>query len=210
VTGTIAADFVSASSPPFTEGSYPGPTNTSTPTATVHPSVHGGSYAALAYTGTGANAVIFAPNTAAVKSTAGENGICQTFTVPAAASLTLYVDEGGYESNSATTIYGDQEATLFAGPMSAMASASPIPLFSELNTYEQNMSAETGYTEKGPYALTGAPYNLAAGSTATLYIGTFDSDPSTKYGEWIEADDVSITGTTVSANARGPASLRKR
>ncbi len=201
VTGTITADFISPSSPPFTEGAYPGPSNTSTPTATVQPSVHGGTYAALAYAGTGANAVIFGPNTAAVKSTGGENGICQTFTVPTSASLTFYVDEGGYDSNSSTTIYADQEATLFAGPTSALASASPIPLFSELNTYEQTSSAETGYVEKGPYALTGAPYNLSPGSTATLYIGAYDSSPNTKYGTWIEADDVSITGITVGASS---------
>ncbi len=209
VTGTITADYVSASSPTFTEGSYPGPGGSPTPTATVQPSVHGGTYAALAYTGTGAAATIFPPNTAAQKSTAGENGICQTFTVPVAASLTMYINEGGYDSNSPTTVYADQEATLFAGPMSGIASASPIPLFSELNTYEQTNTAQTGYVAKGPYALTGAPYNLAAGSTATLYIGAYESSPSTKYGAWIEADDVSVIGTTKSTSSHAVRDFRR-
>ena len=168
LTSGITADVVSATDPSFTVDSSPVTTIATTPDT--------GTYAALTYTGTGANDVIFPPNTAAVASNGkgGANGICQTFVVPQNAMLTMNVNEGGYESKPS---YGDQEADLFVG------------------------SNTDTYTAKGPYALTGAPYSLSAGQTVTLFIGTYDSEPDAKYGEYMLVDNVAVVGTPVTASA---------
>jgi hypothetical protein len=189
LTSGITSYIVSASDPSFTV-----PT---TPVTTVAPSVHGGTYGVLTYTGDAADTVTFPPSTAPVASQAGENGICQTFVVPANASLNLYVNEGGNESGIS---YGDQEATLFAG---SNTSGTPISVFKELNTQvgQSSNSATNGYVLRGPYALTTPAFGLSAGQTVTLYIGTYDNGPSTKYGPYMFVDDVSVVGTPVSASA---------
>jgi hypothetical protein len=168
-------------------------TTAPTPIATVQPSAHGGTYAALTYSGTGADSAIFPPATTAVASNTngGANGICQSFTVPQNAVLNVYVNEGGYESGVPGK-YGDQEATLFAG--TNLGTATPITVFQDLNTSYPPSTATNGYVLRGPYALTGAPYNLVPGTTATLFLGTYDSEPSNKYGEFMEVDDASVVG----------------
>lgn len=191
LTSGITADVVSATDPSFTVDSSPVTTIATTPDT--------GTYAALTYTGTGANDVIFPPNTAAVASNGkgGANGICQTFVVPQNAMLTMNVNEGGYESKPS---YGDQEADLFVG---SNTSGTPIPLFDELVTQagQASNTATDTYTAKGPYALTGAPYSLSAGQTVTLFIGTYDSEPDAKYGEYMLVDNVAVVGTPVTASA---------
>lgn len=58
-----------------------------------------------------------AADTSWAASTVGANGMCQTFVVPVAGVLTMFVNEGGDESGN----FGDQEATLFSGGLSALA-----------------------------------------------------------------------------------------
>jgi hypothetical protein len=211
ITSGITSVLVSASSPTFTVGSTPVPMTTApTPIATVQPSAHSGTYAALTYSGTGADSAIFPPATSAVASNTngGANGICQSFTVPENAVLNVYVDEGGYESGVAGK-YGDQEATLFAG--TNLATATPISVFEELNT-QYGGTATNGYVLRGPYALTAAPYNLVPGTIATLFLGTYDSEPGNKYGEYMFVDDASVVGIPVIAASvrRGPAAFGTR
>jgi hypothetical protein len=205
LTTGITGALVSASSPTFTIGATPAPP--ATPLAVVQPSAHGGTYAALTYTGTGADSTVFPPATVAVKSNTagGANGICQTFVVPENAELSVYVNEGGDES----TPYGDQEATLFAG--SNLTTATPITVFQELNT-QNSMTETNGYVLRGPYAITAAPYGLAPGTVATLFLGTFDTEPSNKYGEYMMVDDASVVGIPEGAASvrRGPASFGRR
>jgi len=194
--------LISASSAGFTVG-YASPS----PYPTVSPRPNtGDTYAALAYTGTGAD------TTFSGTSGKGANGICQTFTVPQNAVLTMNVNEGGYESSIA---YGDQEAYLFMGGASALtAESSPIQLFSELNTqsYSQTPADVGNWTERGPYTLTGTNgLGLTAGQTVTLFIGTYDNGPSTHYGEYILIDDVSVLGIPLpagTAKARPPMKVR--
>jgi hypothetical protein len=193
VTGTpITSDLVSSSSANFTVGATPKPTATPpvpTPAPTITPAIHGGSFAALTYTGTGAN-------TSYGKSkTAGANGICQTFVVPVSGVLTLFANEGGDEE--ATD--GDQEGTLFVGGLSALAAASPSPIsvFSDLNATVPVVTPTATYVQKGPFALTLAPpmgLGIAAGTTVTLFLGTFDNDSSNTFGEYMFVDDVSLMG----------------
>jgi hypothetical protein len=192
----ITDAVISASDPSFTVG------KASAPTATVTPAPYTGTYAALTYTGTGAISVTFPPASApAVAPSAypnsGANGICQTFVVPSAATLTLEVNEGGYESKVA---YGDQEATLFAGTIADLNTATPIPVFDELNT-QYSTGYVASWVARGPYALNGAPYNLAAGTTATLFLGTFDTEPDSEYGEYMFVDNVSVFGTPVTTSS---------
>jgi hypothetical protein len=193
----ITAAVISASDPSFTVG------KASAPTATITPAPDTGTYAALTYTGTGAVSVVFPPATAPALApgpgypNTGADGICQTFVVPQNAMLTLDVNEGGYESKVA---YGDQEATLFAGTIADLNTATPIPVFDELNT-QYTSGYVASYVSRGPYALNMAPYSLAPGSTATLFLGTFDTEPSTEYGEYMFVDNVSVFGTPVTASS---------
>jgi hypothetical protein len=204
----VTADLVSSSSPSFTVGATPKPGSTATPAPVIAPAVHSGSFAALTYTGTGAE-------TSIAKSSTGANGICQTFVVPVAGVLSMFVNEGGDES----TGFGDQEATLFVGGISALASAAPSPIsvFNELNANVPAAgAASAAYVERGPYALTEAPpmgLGIAPNTTVTLYVGTFDDGPSNKFGEYMFVDDVSlmgfvpqgqISGTPVLTHARLP------
>jgi hypothetical protein len=200
----VTADIVSAGSPSFTVGNYPGPTSTSTPFATVTPAPHSGSYAALVYTGTGAVADTFAPNTAAQYSDAGVNGICQSFIVPMSGSLTAYVNEGGYEtSTTSTETYGDQEGDIFMGDVSSVASEQPtVSLFNELNDQKTSGYAPS-YVQKGPYDLTSM--GLVPGMTVTLMFATYDFSPSEKYGEYMFVDDVSVSGIAQAAVRRASA-----
>jgi hypothetical protein len=194
LTSNITDAVISASDPSFTVG------KASAPIATVTPSANSGTYAALTYTGTGAVYAVFPPATSAAFPSPnypndGANGICQTFVVPLNAALSLYVNEGGNES----TGYGDQEAMLFAGTIADLATASPIEVFSELNVQTAASPAGTGWVSRGPYNITQAPYGLTPGSTATLFLGTFDGYPSSTYGEYMFVDDVSVFGTPVTA-----------
>jgi hypothetical protein len=187
----ITAQLVSANSPAFTVGATPKPTATPvvTPAPTVTPAIDAGSFAALTYTGTGAD-------TSYGKSVAGANGICQTFVVPASGVLSLAVQEGGDESSG----FGDQEAVLFNGGLSALAVAapSPIPVFSELNaTVPAPTTSPGAYVNKGPYALTLAPpmgLGIPIGTTVTLYVGTYDDGPSNTFGEYMFVDNVAVMG----------------
>jgi hypothetical protein len=193
ITGKITAVLVSANSPAFTVGATPKPTATPvvTPAPTVTPAVNTGSFAALTYTGTGAD-------TTYGKSTNGANGVCQTFVVPASGVLSLAVKEGGDESG---ITFGDQEATLFKGGLTALAGAappSPIPVFAELNaTVPTSTSSPAAYVKKGPFALTLAPpmgLGLSVGTTVTLFVGTYDNGSSNTFGEYMLVDDVSVLG----------------
>jgi hypothetical protein len=192
ITGKITAVLVSAISPAFTVGATPKPTATPvvTPAPTVTPAVNTGSYAALTYTGTGAD-------TTYGRSTNGANGVCQTFVVPASGVLSLAVKEGGDESG---ITFGDQEATLFRGGLTALAGAapSPIPVFAELNaTVPTPTTSPAAYVKKGPFALTLAPpmgLGLPIGTTVTLFVGTYDNGSSNTFGEYMLVDDVSVLG----------------
>jgi hypothetical protein len=188
--GKVTAVLISANSPAFTVGATPKPTATPvvTPAPTVTPAVNSGSFAALTYTGTGAD-------TTYGKSATGANGICQTFVVPVAGVLAMSVKEGGDESAG----FGDQEAVIVNGGLSALAAApSPIPVFSELNaTVPTPTSSPGAYVKKGPFALTLAPpmgLGISSGTTVTLFIGTYDNGPSNTFGEYMFVDDVSVMG----------------
>jgi hypothetical protein len=191
ITGKVTAVLVSATSPPFTVGATPRPTATPGATAppSVAPAVNTGTYAALTYTGTGAD-------TTYGRSLTGANGICQTFVVPASGVLSLAVREGGDES----TGFGDQEAVIVTGPVSALAAAapSPIPVFSELNaTVPSQTASQAPYVKKGPFALTLPPpmgLGIPIGTTVTLFLGTYDNGPSNTFGEYMFVDDVSVMG----------------
>jgi hypothetical protein len=108
----------------------------------------------------------------------------------------MFVNEGGDEESGD----GDQEATLFVGGLSALAAPapSPIPVFNELNANVPSTSATPApYVERGPYALTEAPpmgLGIAAGTTVTLFLGTFDNDSSNTFGEYMFVDDVALMG----------------
>jgi hypothetical protein len=199
---SVTADLVSATTASFTVGATPKPASTTTPAPVVAPASHSGSFAALTYTGTGAE-------TSLARSTVGANGICQTFVVPVAGVLTMFVNEGGDESGN----FGDQEATLFTGGLSALAAPSPAPIivFDELNASVPSTTASPApYVQRGPYALTLAPpmgLGIAPGTTATLFIGTFDDGPSNKFGEYMFVDDVSLMGFVPQAPTAGSALL---
>jgi hypothetical protein len=192
----VTADIVSSGSPSFTVG----PTPPGTPNATVSSSPHSGTYAALLYTGAGANTVVFAPNTAAMASKAGVNGICQTFVVPTNAVLMAYVSEGGSET---AATFGGQEAMIFPGPISSLATATPTTIFNDFASQAVTPSTATsGYVLRGPYTLTGPPYNLTPGSTVTLFFGAYDSSPSSRYGMYLFVDDVTLIGIPTTSQSR--------
>jgi hypothetical protein len=193
----ITADVISGSSPTFGVGPYPGVGGSPTPIATVSPAPHTGTYAALTYTGGGAALQTFAPATAAKSSPKGANGICQSFTVPTNAMFTVYVNEGGYETSG-----GGQEGQIFAGPLSSIATATPIALFSDFAVQGSGTPTNTnGYVLKSA-DLTMSPYasSITPGSTATIFLGTYDISPNSKYGMYMFIDDVSVFGTPVSSS----------
>jgi hypothetical protein len=200
----VTADLVSATTASFTVGATPAPASTAKPAPVIVPATHSGSFAALTYTGTGAD-------TSFRKSATGANGICQTFVVPVGGVLTVFVNEGGDESGN----FGDQEATLFAGGLSALAAPAPAPIiaFQELNASVPSTTATPApYVQRGPYALTLAPpmgLGLTPGTTATLFLGTFDDGPSNKFGEYMFVDDVSLMGFVPQAPTNGGAQLMK-
>jgi hypothetical protein len=204
VSGKITANLISSTSASFTVGATPKPGSTATPAPVVTPGANGGSFAALTFTGTGAD-------TSFARSATGANGICQTFVVPASGVLSLFVNEGGDESSG----FGDQEATLFSGSQSALALAapSPIPVFNELNANVPTAtSSSAAYVKKGPFALTLAPpmgLGIAPGTTVTLFLGTFDDFPSNKFGEYMFVDDVSVMGFLPQAPTNGNALLMR-
>jgi hypothetical protein len=207
------------SSPPGASDASPSPVPAMT--------YNGDAYSALTYTG-GEAGELFSNGTNYSGET-GANGICQTFTVPTGATFSVEVWEGGTETGVA---YGAQEAYLLPQP-----SGSPIPLFVELNdTYYSNYGTapgagavnavnpqteggvQTGWIEKGPYTITAAPYNLTAGQSVELFIGTEDNYPelekvgATKagYGEFMFIDNVDVNGipVTPAAKARHPVGVR--
>jgi hypothetical protein len=197
---TIGALYASATTAPFQGNPTPLPSTT--------PAIFAGKFAALTYAGTAAQTV-FEPTPGTKTGPAGANGICQTVTVPTGASLTMYVNEGGTDTGLG---FADQEADVI--PTTGANAGTVIPLFLELNDPKFAGSAETGgtpagqtsaaggtYVQKGPYALTGAPYNLAVGQTVQLFIGTFDSAPSTTFGVYMFVDDVNLTGPSVPASS---------
>jgi hypothetical protein len=194
----VGAAIVSATSPSFQVTATPNPANT--------PAIYAGTYSAFTYSGTGAQTAYL---NAAMSKTgpAGANGICQTFTVPTSASLTMYVNEGGSDTG---LNYADQEADIVT------SGGTTTNLFFELNDppYAGTDGATAGGTwvERGPYALTGPPYNLTPGESVTLFIGSFDSYPSAKYGVYMFVDNVTVTGfATAASSKRGSApALRTR
>jgi hypothetical protein len=192
----VGAVIVSATSPPFAVAKAPAPATT--------PSILAGNFAALTYSGTAAQTVF--PIAGGGKSgPGGANGICQTVTIPAGAQLSMFVNEGGSDTG---LDFADQEADII--PTSGANAGVAIPLFLELNDPGFAGSSETGgtpagqtstaggtYLMKGPYALTAAPYNLAAGQSAQLFIGSFDSEPSASFGVYMFVDNVILTGPSV-------------
>jgi hypothetical protein len=196
---TIGALYASATTAPFQGNPTPAPSTT--------PAIFAGKFAALTYAGTAAQTV-FEPVPGTETGAAGANGICQTVTVPTGASLTMYVNEGGTDTGLG---FADQEADVI--PTTGANAGAVIPLFLELNDPKFAGSAEVGgtpsgqtstaggaYVQKGPYALTGAPYNLTVGQTVQLFIGSFDSEPSTTFGVYMFVDDVNLTGPSVPAS----------
>jgi hypothetical protein len=193
----------SSSDPSFDVGPTPAaPAASPTPYAVVTFAPNSGSYAVLTYAGTEANTAIFPPNAAAMKSTkAGVEGVCQSFVVPTNAMLTLYVNEGSSDTDSATNTYFDQEADLFAGDLTTVPTGTPINLFTDEDTQSPNATTSYvgGYQMKGPYALTASPYNLTPGQTVTLFLGTFESSSTNFYGAYAFFDDVAVSGTPTGA-----------
>ena len=176
--GSVGAVIISASSPPFVES----------PNPSVTPAIHSGSYAALTYSGAGA-ATVYGGGPA------GLNGVCQTFTVPTDAVLNMYVNEGASDTGLK---YADQEADIVT------SSGTVINLFQELYGLEPGGGGD--WESRGPFALTAAPYNLTPGESVTIFAGSFDSDPSAKYGVYMFVDDVTVIGTVPAAGAvRKPA-----
>jgi hypothetical protein len=195
---SIGAVLVSATSAPFKGDPAPAPSTT--------PAIYAGNFAALTYAGTAAQTT-FEPVSGTKTGVAGANGICQTITVPAGAQLSMFVNEGGTDSGLA---FADQEADVI--PATGANAGVPIPLFLEFNAPSNAGSAETGgtpsgqtataggtYVMRGPYALTAAPYNLTAGQSVQLFIGSFDSEPSSTFGVYMFVDNVILTGPQVPA-----------
>ena len=150
----------------------------------------------MTFSGTGAQTVYETNGSKA--GLAGANGICQTFTVPTSAVLTMYVNEGGSDTGLK---YADQEADLVS------SSGVTTNLFLELN--DPPNAGNSGYTdsggtweERGPFNLTAAPYNFTPGQSLTLFIGAFDSDPSKYYGVYVFVGEATVTGTTTPASKR--------
>ncbi len=188
--GSIGAAIVSPSSSPFQVTTSPSPAPATTP------AIYTGTYSALTFSGTGAQTVYETNGSKA--GLAGANGICQTFTVPTSAVLTMYVNEGGSDTGLK---YADQEADLVS------SSGVTTNLFLELN--DPPNAGNSGYTdsggtweERGPFNLTAAPYNFTPGQSLTLFIGAFDSDPSKYYGVYVFVGEATVTGTTTPASKR--------
>jgi hypothetical protein len=195
---TVGALYASTTTAPFQGNPTPAPSTT--------PAIFAGNFSALTYSGTLAQTV-FEPAPGTKTGPAGANGICQTVVIPAGASLSMFVNEGGSDSGLG---FADQEADII--PATGPGAGTPIRLFLELNDSKNAGAAETGgtpagqtataggtYLMKGPYALTAAPYNIAAGTSAQLFIGSFDSEPSTSFGVYMFVDDVNLTGSSVPA-----------
>jgi hypothetical protein len=205
----VGAVIVSATSASFQGSATPNPVTT--------PAILGGKFSALTYSGTTAQTAF--PVTGGGKTgPAGANGICQTFAVPAGAQLSMFVNEGGSDSG---LNFADQEAELI--PTTGANAGVAIPLFLELNALSFVGKAETGgtpagqtsnaggtYVMRGPYALTGPPYNLTAGQTVQLFIGSFDSEPSSSFGVYMFVDNVLVTGATAPAAVNRTTSTSNR
>jgi hypothetical protein len=175
----IGAAIVSATSPAFQVATSPSPAAT--------PAIYAGTYAAFTYAGTGAE-------TTYGGGTAGTNGVCQTFTVPENAMLSMYVNEGGSDY---PIKYGDQQADIIA------TGGTDTNLFYELNDPGDVADGGTAggtWVQKGPYALTAAPYNFAVGQSVTLFVGSFDNSPGAKYGVYMFVDNVTVTGISSGAS----------
>jgi hypothetical protein len=196
----IGAGIVSSST-----ASFPG--NGTPPTPAVTSQIHGGSFAALTFSGVGPASI------AGGSSSAGASGVCQTFTVPTNAMLTMFVNEGGTDSG---LDFADQMAYL-TPVVGGVPTGAPIVLFQELNAPSYVNMSETGgtpgtgestaggtYVMKGPFALTAAPYNLTPGAQYQLFIGSYDKEPGGGFGVYMYVDDVAVTGTPVT-----PASLHR-
>jgi hypothetical protein len=193
--GLIDSTIIHSGSPTFDVGPTPNPSfspgASPQPYAVITPSPYDGSYSALTFLG-GDVAHTYGVN---MTSTKGANGICQTFVVPTNGTLSLYVNEGGDEGFGS----GDQEATLFIGGVSALASPSPIPVFQDDTT--QTAQASPGpYTAgtwsiRGPYTLSSLNSGLTPGTTVTLFLGSYTYSTSTyKYSMYMFVDDVSVFG----------------
>ncbi|HTV74742.1 MAG TPA: hypothetical protein VME66_13680 [Candidatus Acidoferrales bacterium] len=182
---SIGAVIVSATSSPFQVAATPNPATT--------PAVYAGTYSALTFSGTGAQTTYA---TTGKLGPAGANGVCQTFTVPTDAVLTMYVNEGGSDSG---LNYADQQADIIS------TGGVDTNLFFELDaaSYSGTGTPPAGgaWAIRGPYDLTSAPYNLTPGQSATLFIGSFDSDPAAKYGVYMFVDNVTITGFSTSSSS---------
>jgi len=192
--GSIGAVVVSPSSSPFVAN------ETASPEPQVTPAIHSGNNAALTYSGTQAQTVFPAAG-GGKTGPGGANGVCQTFTVPTNAVLTMFVNEGGSDTG---LDFADQEADII--PQSGTGAGTSTPLFFELNDPNfsgglvpagntGNPAAVGTYVQKGPYALTAPPYNLTPGQSVQLFIGSFDSEPDAKFGVYMFVDDVTVTGT---------------
>ena len=186
--GSIGAVIVNPSSSPFQVTTSPSPAPATTP------AVYTGTYSALTFSGTGAQTVYGNPKAGL----AGANGICQTFTVPTSAVLSMYVNEGGSDTGLK---YADQEADLVS------SSGVTTNLFLELNdppNFPGTGATSPGgsWVERGPFALTGPPYNFTPGQSLTLFIGSFDSSPSYYYGVYMFVGEATVTGTTTPASTR--------
>jgi hypothetical protein len=193
---SIGATIVSATSSSFQGDPTPGPSTT--------PALYAGHFSALTYAGTAAQTA-FETVPGTKTGIAGTNGICQTVAIPAGAQLSMFVNEGGTDSGLG---FADQEADVI--PTTGANAGIPIPLFLEFNAPSNSGQAETGgtpsgqtsnsggaYVMKGPYALTAAPYNFAAGQSVELFIGSFDSEPSASFGVYMFVDNVILTGPQV-------------
>ena len=190
-TGSIGAAIVSASSPPFQVAATPAPETT--------PAIDAGTYSAFTYAGTGAQTA-YPSSTGGKTGLAGVNGICQTFTVPTAAVLTMEVNEGGSDTG---LNYADQEADIVSsgGASTNVFFELNDPVFAITSGAPAGTTAGGTWVQRGPYNLTTAPFNLTPGQSVTLFIGSFDSDPGAKYGVYMFVDNVTVTGTTASPSS---------
>jgi hypothetical protein len=229
--GAILASSTTYLYPPSNPPSFLGNDQISTPPgnsdstpAPVTPQVDSGdTYSALTYVG-GQEGELFS-NGSSFTGETGANGICQTFSVPTGATMTVAVNEGGTESG---VQYGQQEAYLIPQP-----SGTPIPVFVELNDTNHDVyntvpgagavttisPATQGGTwvQHGPYNLTGSPYNLTPGQSVELFIGVDDNGPefeapgATKagFGVFMFVDNVSVVGVpaTPATIHRAPAAV---
>jgi hypothetical protein len=195
-TGSIGAAIVSASSAPFQVAATPSPEAT--------PAIHAGTFSALTFSGTAAQTAYESAG-GGKTGPAGANGVCQAFTVPTSAMLTMFVNEGGSDTG---LDFADQEADIIS------SGGTNTNLFFELNdppfAGTNGSTAGGTWVQRGPYALTAAPYNFTPGQSVTLFIGSFDSEPSARFGVYMFVDDVTVTGVSSSPGARPRALPRHR